>query len=134
MTVLTAPAAAPAGRRLPTGVRVACVLTLLMAAVTSYGAYYFSFVFEDPQAGLGTYAFVTLFWAITLTASVAAVGLLRGSETARRVLVGYGWAEIAWTAAKLVFWQETEALVFGVVSVAVLLVFRSRSARAWTAA
>lgn len=133
MTVLTAPTA-PATRRLPMSVRVASTLTLLMAAVTSYGAYYFSFVFEDPQPGAGTYAFVTLFWAITLTASVAAVGLLRGSETARRVLVVYAWAEILWTVAKLVFWQETEALVFGVVSVGVLLVFRSRAARAWTAA
>ncbi len=136
MTVQTAPALAttPAAGRRPRSVLVVCLLTLLAAVVTSYGAYYFSFVFEDPSPGAGTYAFVTVFWAIALTAALAAVGLLRGSETARRVLVGYGWAQVAWTVAKLVFWQETEALVFGAVTVATLAVVHGRAARRWTAA
>ena len=130
MTVLTSPA--PTAVRRPTSAVVAAVVTVLHALVTSYGAYYFSFVFEDPEATLFSYGFVALFWAIAATGSVAAVRTAQGSESGRRLLLAYCGLGLVWTAAKLVFWSETEALVFGVVALGVALVARSRAVRAYT--
>ena len=131
MTVLTSPAPDTAARR-PASVVAAAVVTVLHALVTSYGAYYFTFVFEDPEPTLFSYGFVALFWAIAGTGAVAAVRTAQGSESGRRVLVAYCAVGIVWTAAKLVFWSETEALVFGVLALGVGLVARSRAVRAHT--
>ena len=129
MTVpVPAPAAGVSTRR-PVAITVAAVVTVLHALVTSYGAYYFSFVFEDPDVTAFSYGFVALFWAIAGTGAAAAVQAARGSERARRVLVGYCAAGILWTIAKLVFWSEEEALVFGVVALGVLLAARSGRVR-----
>ena len=134
MTALTVPAPAPGERtRRPVVITVAAVVTVLHALVTSYGAYYFSFVFEDPDVTAFSYGFVALFWAVAGTGAVAAVQTARGSERSRRVLVGYCTAGILWTIAKLVFWSEEEALVFGVVALGVLLAACSRRVRGYTA-
>ena len=100
--------------------KVLSTVILLLALVTSYGAIYFSFYFEDPDPGLGSWVFVIVFLAINVVAAASAVGLVRGSRLAWQVLVGYGVLGILWCIAKLVFWHETEALVFGAANVAAL--------------
>jgi hypothetical protein len=114
------PATPGAGSGAPAAVWSATVITALLTVVTSYGAVYFSFFFEDPEPGLGSWAFVTVFIAINITAATAAARLVRGNATARRVLVGYGVLGVLWCIAKLVFWSETEALVFGAANVLLL--------------
>src|SRR3712207_3157171 len=128
MTQLVTPVAPNAARavRAPWTVRVLTALTLLLALVTSYGAIYFSFFFEDPEPALGTWVFVTVFLAINAVAAVSAVGMLRGSRAGWLVLVGYGVLGIVWCGIKLVYWQETESLVFGVSNVAALLLLAAR--------
>jgi cation transport ATPase len=116
-------------RRTPWTVRVAAAIVLLLAVVTSYGAIYFSFYFQDPEVGLGSYAFVAAFLAINVTAAAAAASLLRGSSTGWRVLVGYGVLGIVWCIAKLVFWQEEEAMLFGAANVAYLVLLMARRTR-----
>ena len=119
MTQLVTPVAATAAPsdRAPWTVKVLSAIALLLALVTSYGAIYFTFFFEDPEPGVGSWAFVTTFFAINAVAAVSAVALLRGSRTGWQVLVGYGVLGILWCIAKLVFWQEIESLVFGVANV-----------------
>jgi hypothetical protein len=110
-------------------VKVLSTVVLLLALVTSYGAIYFSFYFEDPDPGLGSWVFVIVFLAINVVAAASAVGLARGSRLAWQVLVGYGVLSILWCIAKLVFWQETEALVFGAANVAALALLAARPTR-----
>ena len=116
--------------RSPWTVRALAAIVLLLALVTSYGSIYFTFYFGDPQPGIGSWAFVTLFFTINAVAAVSALALLRGSRTGWQVLVGYGVLGILWCIAKLVFWQETEALIFGAGNVvALLLLAASRTRR-----
>ena len=125
----TASTTAPAASRTPWTVHVLSTVTLLLAAVTSYGAVYFTFYFEDPDPGLGSWVFVTAFFAINAVAATSAVGLWRGSRLAWQVLVGYGLLGIVWCAIKLVFWSEIESLVFGasnVIALALLAAPRTR--------
>ncbi len=106
--------------RAPWTVTTLSAVTLLLALVTSYGAIYFTFYFEDPEPGLGSWVFVTAFLTINAVAAGCAVALFRGSRVAWQVLVGYGVLGILWCIAKLVFWSETEALLFGVANVLAL--------------
>lgn len=131
MSQLVSSTAAPsvAGRRAPWAVKVLSTVTVLLALVTSYGAVYFSFYFEDPDPGIGSWVFVTVFLAINVIATASAVGLVRGSRLAWQVLIGYGVLGILWCIAKLVFWQETEALVFGAANTAVLALLGARPTR-----
>jgi peptidoglycan/LPS O-acetylase OafA/YrhL len=99
--------------RTPWQVRTLTVIVALLALVTSYGAIYFSFFFEDPDPGIGSWVFVAVFLGINVTAVAAVRALAQRNETGRRVLLGYGVVGILWCVAKLVFWQETESLVFG---------------------
>jgi hypothetical protein len=100
--------------RSPWQVRTLAAIVTLLTLVTSYGAIYFSYFFEDPEPGLGTWVFVTVFLGINVTAAAAVRGLVHGRLVARQVLVGYTVLGMLWCVAKLVFWQETESLVFGV--------------------
>jgi hypothetical protein len=118
MSTLTAPATAPARAGAPWTVRVLAGVVLALAAVTSYGAIYFSFFFENPDPGLGSWAFAIGFLAINAVAATSAVGLLRGRGWAWQVLLGYGVLGILWCIAKLVFWAEIESLVFGAANIA----------------
>ena len=127
--VLDADRPATASPRTPWQVRLLATLVGLLALVTSYGAIYFSFYFENPDPGLGSWAFVVLFLAINVTSVAAASGLVRGSATGWRVLVGWGVLGILWCIAKLVFWHETEALVFGVLNVGCLALLAARRTR-----
>ncbi len=115
--------------RTPWQVRVLAGVVGLLALVTSYGAIYFSFYFEDPDPGVGSWVFVVLFLAINVTSLVAVTALVRGSATGWRVLVAWGVLGILWCIAKLVFWQETESLVFGVLNVGCLSLLAARRTR-----
>jgi hypothetical protein len=127
--LVSTPAPSDTGRRTPWQVRALSTLTVLLTLVTSYGAVYFSFYFEDPDPGIGSWVFVIVFLAINLAATAAAVGIVRGSRLAWQALIGYGVLGILWCIAKLVFWQETEALVFGAANVAVLVLLGARPTR-----
>lgn len=124
--------ARPTGRT-PWTVRVISTVVGLLSVVTSYGAIYFSFYFEDPNPGVGSWVFVTAFLAINVLAGVAAVGLHRGSRSAWKVLLAYGAAGILWCIAKLVFWSEEESLVFGAANALVLWLMTARPTRAHVA-
>ncbi len=119
-TLTAAPRPTSDPTRTPWTVHVLGTITLLLALVTSYGAIYFSFFFEDAKVTTGSVAFAIGFIAINVVAAGAALGLWRGRRAAWQVLVGYGVLGILWCIAKLVFWSETEALVFGVANVLAL--------------
>jgi hypothetical protein len=127
--VLDADRLVTASPRTPWQVRVLAGLVGLLALVTSYGAIYFSFYFEDPDPGLGSWVFVILFLAINVTSVAAVTALVRGSATGWRVLVAWGVLGILWCIAKLVFWQETESLVFGVLNIGCLSLLAARRTR-----
>ncbi len=113
----------------PWTVRALSTVVVLLVLVTSYGAIYFSFFYGDPQPGLGSWVFATCFLAVNAVAAVSAVALLRGSRRGWTLLLGYGVLGILWCIAKLVFWQETESLVFGaanLVALALLAAPRTR--------
>ena len=127
MSTLTAPA--PVSTRAPWAVHVLGTITMLLALVTSYGAIYFTFLFEDPDPGLGSWVFVIAFLVINVVAAASAVGLWRGRLLAWQVLVGYAVLDILWCLAKLVFWSETESLVFGVANVVALALLAAPATR-----
>jgi peptidoglycan/LPS O-acetylase OafA/YrhL len=130
MTTTTAPA--PTRTRTPWTVHLLGAVVLLLAAVTSYGAYYFTFVFEDPDPGPGSWLFLLGFWTINAVAAAAAVALWRGRRWGWQVLLGYGVLGILWCIAKLVFWSEVESLVFGAANVAGLALLLAPRTRAHT--
>jgi hypothetical protein len=130
LTNEAAPAPSVRALRPPVTLWVITVLTLLLALVSSYGSIYFSFYFENPDPGIGSWAFVAGFIAIAVTGAASAIAALRGSRTGWRVLVGYGVLGILWCIAKLMFWQEAEALVFGAVNLLILgMLFAPRTRR-----
>lgn len=122
------PTAGMSGRP-PAATITASALTILVALFGGYGAIYFSGL-EGWDAM--TITFVTTYEAIIVFALVSAVALLRGSEHGRLGLVCYGLFNVAFTAMKLITIQETEAIAFGVVGLAILgLVLHPRT-RAFT--
>jgi hypothetical protein len=130
MSQLVTAAPSIAARKAPWTVKVLSTVIVLLALVTSYGAIYFSFYFEDPDPGLGSWVFVIVFIAINVVATASAVGLVKGSRTGWKLLLGYGVLGILWCIAKLVFWHETESLVFGafnLLALALLAAPRTRS-------
>lgn len=130
MTQLSSPTAATtATSRPPVTLWLTTVLTVLLALVTSYGAIYFSFYYEDPDPGIGSWTFVVVFISVAIAGALSAIGALRGSRTGWRALVGYAVLGILWCIAKLVFWQEEEALVFGAVNLLILGLLFGRQVR-----
>ena len=127
--VSSTPARSTAATKAPWTVKVISTLTVLHALVTSYGAIYFSFYFEDPDPGLGSWVFVTVFLAINVLATASVVALVRGSRLGWRALVGYGVLGILWCIAKLVFWSEEESLVFGAANIVALALLGARPTR-----
>lgn len=106
-------------------------MLVVLPLVTSYGAFYFTYLYEGgTDAGLLGGLFVAFFWAVSATGLKAGLGLLRGNRRAQAVVLSYCLAMVLWTVAKLVFWHETEALVFGVAALVVAALSSSPSARA----
>lgn len=117
----------------PAAVVVAAVLTLAIAVVTTGGAVYFSlFGAEAPTLSVWTVLFAVGFAAASALGVVAAVALTHGSERGRRGVIAYATFGVLFTLAKLIWWQETEAIVFGALDVALLLLVSSRGVRGWT--
>ena len=117
------------GARTPWTVHVLGTVTLLLVLVTSYGSYYFSFVFESPTVNAGSWVFLVGFLAINAVAAAAAVGLWRGRRSGHQVLLGYAVLGILWCIAKLIFWHEWESLVFGASNVLALVLLRAPATR-----
>ena len=117
----------------PVGATVALGLTPLIAMVTSGGAVYFSLLWsEAPEVTVWTVLFAVGFVAIAIAGIIAAIALSRGSERGRRGVIAYAAFGILFTLAKLVWWQETEAIVFGALDVVLLLLVSARRVRDWT--
>jgi hypothetical protein len=76
--------------------------------------------------------FAVAFVAIAVAGIIAAITLSRGSERGRRGVIAYAAFGILFTLAKLVWWQETEAIVFGALDVVLLLLVSARRVRDWT--
>jgi hypothetical protein len=118
----------------PVAATIALVLTPLIALVTSGGAIYFSLLWsEAPAVTVWTVLFAVAFVAIAIAGIIAAIALSRGSERGRRGVIAYAAFGILFTLAKLLWWQETEAIVFGALDVALLLLVSARRVRDWTA-
>lgn len=117
----------------PAAIVAALLLTLAIAGVTTGGAIYFSlFWAEAPAPSAWTVLFAVGFAAVSALGIVAAVALARGSERGRRGVIAYATFGILFTLAKLIWWQETEAIVFGALDIALLMGVSSRRVRNWT--
>jgi hypothetical protein len=124
---------APRHRTRPGVVVAALVLILAIAGVTTGGAIYFSlFWAKAPAPSVWTVLFAVGFAAVSALGVVAAVALGRGSEGGRRGVIAYATFGILFTLAKLIWWQETEAIVFGALDIALLLLVSGRRVRDWT--
>lgn len=126
---------APTHRTRPVSVIAVLALTVLIAVVTTGGAIYFSLLWDEaPDPSVWTVLFAVAFAAISMMGVAAAIGLARGNEHGRRGVIVYATFGILFTMAKLIWWQETEAILFGALDIALVLLVSSRRVRDWTAA
>ncbi|WP_157157430.1 hypothetical protein [Diaminobutyricimonas sp. LJ205] len=107
----------PATTRLPATVIVAAVLTVLVAAVGTYGAVYFS--------GLDGYdpidaTFISVYGYFSVVGAGAAIAQVRGSRIGRAGVIMWAIWMLVFTMVKIVTILETEAIPFGVVALVVL--------------
>jgi hypothetical protein len=117
----------------PAAVVAALLLTVAIAAVTTGGAIYFSLFWADaPDPSVWTVLFALGFAAVAALGGLAAGAMARRRERGRRGVIAYATFGILFTLAKLIWWQETEAITFGVLDIALLLLVSSRRVRAWT--
>jgi hypothetical protein len=119
-------------RRPPVSAVTGAGLQLLQAAVTTFAVFYFSLI--DPAkpplaAGLG---FVALYWSANAIGAAGSVGLLRGRELGRRVLIGYGVYGILFSLAKLVIWHESAGVLFGAVDLVLIALAAAPATRRYT--
>jgi hypothetical protein len=107
--------------RTPLTAITAAVLAGLLAAVTTYGAIYFSFFYQNARVSAGSIVFVAAFVTVKATEVAAAAGVLRGSRMAWRLLLGLMlvW-EVGFSIVKLAVWHETEALLFAGIALLVV--------------
>jgi hypothetical protein len=112
------PTAAPTTtRRPPATVIIATVLTILLASVGTYGAFYFS--------GLDGYGpvdatFLSMYGYLSLIGIVSVIAQLRGSAIGRAGTIVWAGFMALFTLVKLVTIQETEAISFGVIALIVV--------------
>ena len=116
---MTTSAPAPTRTRIPVTVWTAAILLTVLPLVSFGGAVYFTFFHEGGVSLVAGLPFVAAFAAVSATGVAAGAGLVRGLPAAWRAALGYVVAMTLWTAAKLLFWQETESLVFGAAGLAV---------------
>ena len=108
--------------RTPATVLAAAATTVLLAAVTSAGSIYLTFVYQHPQVTAGSLVFVTFFLAVKATAVIAAAGMVRGRRLAWQILLAYAviW-ELGFSIVNVIFFHEAPAALFGGVVLVVLL-------------
>ena len=86
--------------RSPWTVKVLVAITALLVLVTSYGAIYFSFYFENPDPGPGSWVFVSVFLAINvLTPKFVGHQVSLNALTVTIAMMFWGWL---WGAAGLI--------------------------------
>jgi len=103
-------------------------LALLAALVGGYGAVYFTG--KEGWTDLGV-TFVTAYLFLSGLGVVSAVATLAGRAFGRAGLLAFGVWMVVFTTLKLVAWQETEAVAFGVAGLAVLVLASRPSVRAY---
>lgn len=112
-----------ATRRRPASVLVASILLGLVAAVGGYGSIYFTGL--EGWTALGV-CFVVAYEFLTLTGLIAVVAFLRNHPLGRPGVVLYATWMIYFTLFKLIAFQEVQAIPFGVIAVAALVLVRRR--------
>lgn len=123
----------PRQRTRPVAAVATLVLTVAVAGVTTGGAVYFSLFWpEAPDLSVWTGLFALAFTTVSALGVAAAASLARGSERGRRGVIAYATFGILFTLAKLVWWQETEAILFGGLDIVLLLLVSGRRVREWT--
>lgn len=110
----------------------AAALQLLYTAVTSISVVYFGLIdaAKPPlAAGLG---FVALYWSANAIGAAGSIGLLRGRELGRRVLLGYGVYGILFSLAKIFIWHESAAFGFGALDLVLIALAAAPATRRYT--
>ena len=127
MTTLTTPTTGETSRPRPNAAVITLIaLTVLVTCFGAYGAVYFSGLEGWTDLGL---TFVVAYEFLTLLGLVSAIAFARRSPLGRAGLVTYGvWMNV-FTAFKVGYIHETEAIPFGVVGLAILVLALSRPAR-----
>ena len=115
-----------ARRRPPGTVAAAVALTTLVTAFGAYGAVYFTGLEGFTDLGL---TFLVAYEFITLFGLVSAVALARRSALGRAGVITYGVWMAVFTAFKVGYTHEVEAIPFAVVGLAVLALAFTPSAR-----
>lgn len=134
MTTTRTAAARPAsstGRRRPASALVAATLTLLSAAVGSYGAVFFSS--GDGISNMEA-NFLLGYLAISAYGVVCALWLLRGAEPGRVGVVFYGAWLLLFNAFHVLFIQDLGALPFGLIGAGIALAAMTPAVRRLTGA
>jgi hypothetical protein len=119
-------------RRPPVTAVAAAALQLLYSVVTTVAVFYFSLVdaAKPPlAAGLG---FVALYWSANAIGIAGSIGLLRGRELGRRVLIGYGVYGILFSLAKIFIWHESAAFLFGALDLVLIGLAAAPASRRYT--
>jgi hypothetical protein len=121
----------PASARPPGTVIVAAVLTVLVAAVGTYGAVYFSGVDGyDPIDA----TFISVYGYFSVVGAAAAIAQVRGSRIGRAGVIMWGIWMLVFTMVKIVTILETEAIPFGVVALVVIALTLAPPTRRFVAA
>jgi hypothetical protein len=104
----------------------AASLAALTALVGGYGAVYFTGVEGWTDIGI---TFVMAYEFLAALGLVSAVALLRGRPFGRFGVLTYAVWMVAFTCFKLIAFQETEAILFGLVGLAALVLASRPSVR-----
>jgi hypothetical protein len=130
MTALTDTHSTPATRRRPPATVVAASILLgLIALVGAYGAIYFTGL--EGWDGIGL-SFVISYEFLAAFGLIAIVAFLSGHRLGRPGVMLYAVWMIYFTVFKLVAFQETQAIPFGVIAAVALSLATRPSARAYT--
>src|SRR4051794_35866905 len=102
--------------RPPVTVVTAAALQLLIAAVTTFGVFYFGLVDSArPPLAVGL-VLVGVYWSVNAVGAAGSIGLLRRRSLGRVVVVGYGVLEFLFSLAKILIWHESPAYLFAALS------------------
>jgi hypothetical protein len=106
--------------RPPVTVVTAAALQLLVAAVTTFGVFYFGLIDSaKPPLAVGL-AMVAGYWSVNAVGVAGSIGLLRRRALGRTVLVGYGVFEFLFSLAKILIWHESPAYLFATLSLVLI--------------
>ena len=110
----------------------AAALQFLYTAVTTFSVVYFGLIDAAKPPLAAGLAFVALYWSANAIGTAGSIGLLRGRELGRRVLLGYGVYGILFTLAKIFIWHESAAFLFGALDLALIALAAAPATRRYT--